>query len=124
MRAGVAMAFIWIGYGKFDSTPHSEWVQLFAQIGLGQWFRYFTGIVEIVGGLLYFPRRTCTIGAFLLSSAMIGATVALCTVLGSPVASVVPLTLFVAVLLIALRVPETESLQDHWRVRPLPGRQR
>jgi len=99
-------------------------VQIFARIGLGQWFRYFTGIAEIVGGLLYFPRRTCAIRAFLLSSAMTGGTVALWMVLGSPVASVVPLALFVAVVLIALRFPETDSLQNRWRVRPLPIRQR
>ena len=124
MRASIAVAFLWSGFGKFESTPHSEWVQVFPRIGLGQWFRYFTGSMEIAGGLLYLPRRTCAIGSVLLSSTMIGATVALCTVLRSPTASIVPFTLFVAVVLIALRIPEADSLQNRWRVQPLTVRHR
>jgi hypothetical protein len=33
----------------------SDWsirIGIFQQIGLGQWFRYFTGAVEIAGGVL------------------------------------------------------------------------
>jgi hypothetical protein len=35
----------------------TEWVGLFRQIGLGQWFRYFTGAVEILGGVLVLVPR-------------------------------------------------------------------
>ena len=122
-RGLVTLAFIGIGWGKFDTNPHGEWVRIFARIGIGQWFRYFTGIVEVAGGLLYLPPRTCRIGAVLLASAMIGAVFALCTVLASPVSSIVPLALLVAVVLIALRVPESDSLHNRWRVRPLTTRQ-
>jgi len=39
-RAAIALAFASFGVEKLFG---SNWVPLFAQIGLGQWFRYFTG---------------------------------------------------------------------------------
>jgi hypothetical protein len=51
----------------------------------------------------------------MLSCAMIGAAVALCTVLAAPIATIAPLSLLAAVLLIALRIPEADSLQRRWR---------
>jgi hypothetical protein len=35
------LLFIFVGKSKF--ADHSEWVTIFAKIGFGQWFRYFTG---------------------------------------------------------------------------------
>jgi hypothetical protein len=29
------------------NTSGSEWVRLFQQIGIGQWFRYFTGVAPV-----------------------------------------------------------------------------
>src|SRR6201981_2953277 len=49
-RIVVAMLFTFVGKSKF--ADHSEWIAIFAKIGFGQWFRYFTGIVQIVGGVL------------------------------------------------------------------------
>jgi len=59
LRGGVALAFIFFGFDKFPSRPDGEWVKFFAQVGVGQWFRYFTGIVEIAGAVLVvFPGGT------------------------------------------------------------------
>jgi hypothetical protein len=41
-RGAVSVAFIFFGVDKFSPG----WVQLFQQIGIGQWFRYFTGVGE------------------------------------------------------------------------------
>ena len=49
-RLIVAGLFISVGKGKF--AERGQWVAIFAQIGFGQWFRYFTGVLQIMGGLL------------------------------------------------------------------------
>ena len=89
----VGVVFIFIGYGKFAS--HGVWVRIFEQIGLGQWFRLFTGIVQVTGGVLMMPRRTRTAGAFLLGCTMIGAAIVDIAIMGSPVVIVPLLLLFV-----------------------------
>jgi putative oxidoreductase len=52
LRGSIALVFVLFGAEKFPVNPEGPWVKLFQQIGFGQWFRNFTGIVEILGGLL------------------------------------------------------------------------
>lgn len=106
LRIGVAVFFLMAGVDKFSADARNQWVAIFARIGVGQWFRYATGIVEIVGGGLYAFPATCKSGAVLLVSAMFGAIVAHVTVLGDPGASTIPAALIVATVLIALRDPD------------------
>ena len=54
-RVGLAVFFALVGYSKFNSDPHSEWVQIFERIGVGQWLRYVTGLMQIGGAI---ARRT------------------------------------------------------------------
>ncbi len=112
MRAGVMAAFISFGMDKFDSRPNGEWVQIFARIGFGQWFRIATGVIEIGGGVLYLFSRTNLVGAALLASTMLGATVAHFTVLRDPLSSMVTLTLLAAVVGVALRIPDAPSYRE------------
>ena len=51
LRGGVAILFILFGAKKFSSGPRSHWVDLFQEMGAGQWFRYLTGVVEVLGAL-------------------------------------------------------------------------
>jgi len=104
-RGLIAALFVFIGWGKFDATPNSEWVRIFARIGLGQWFRVFTGVVEVVGGALYLFPRTNKIGAALLASAMVGAMIVHIAVLHDPILIVAPLALLAAVVVVAARDP-------------------
>jgi putative oxidoreductase len=104
-RGLIAVLFVYIGWGKFDDAPNGEWVKIFARIGLGQWFRVFTGIVEIGGGVLYVFPRTNVLGAALLASAMIGAMVVHIAVLHDPILIVAPLALLAAVVVVAVRDP-------------------
>jgi uncharacterized membrane protein YphA (DoxX/SURF4 family) len=72
-RVAIVLAFVFIGWSKFSSDPRSLWVQLFDKIGFGQWFRYFTGVMQVAGALLMLHRRTITAGAAMLGCTMIGA---------------------------------------------------
>ncbi len=70
MRLAVALVFLLVGSEKmFGST----WIPLFTEIGLGQWFRYVTGIIQVTGAVLYAIPQSARIGMILLASTMAGA---------------------------------------------------
>src|SRR3954462_13353303 len=73
LRGGVAAFFVLMGSEKFASGPGAPWVAFFQQIGIGQWFRYLTGFMEIGGAVLYVVPRTGRIGATMLACTMAGA---------------------------------------------------
>jgi putative oxidoreductase len=70
LRAGVALAFILFGLDKFPSGPGAQWVRFFDQVGIGQWFRYFTGIVEIGAAVLVLFPSTTRFGIATLAATM------------------------------------------------------
>lgn len=72
-RIGVALIFALTGLDKIAPISSTYWAQTFDAIGFGQWFRYFTCGVEIVGGLLFLVPRTTIVGAGLLIATMVGA---------------------------------------------------
>lgn len=92
-RVAVVATFVFIGSTKFSNNPRSEWIKVFEQIGWGQWFRYFTGVVQVGGALLLATPWTITIGAFLLCCTMVGAAIVDATVMHSPGVALVPLVL-------------------------------
>jgi len=89
-RAAIALIFVLEGTEKFSSDPHSTWVRLFQQIGVGQWFRYVTGVVEVLGAVLVLIPWTVTAGLALLACTMAAATVIVFFVIGRPGESVFP----------------------------------
>jgi uncharacterized membrane protein YphA (DoxX/SURF4 family) len=95
LRGAIALAFVLFGVEKFQSAPGTEWVKLFGQIGLGQWFRYFTGIVEIAGGVLVLIPWTARIGLAILAVTMAGAALILDFVIGRPTDSIISTGFFV-----------------------------
>src|SRR5258708_24155766 len=83
-----ALPFIAAGGGKLAGT--AVMVELFAKVGLGQWFRYFTGLLEVAAGIGLLIPRYAFYAAVLLAIVMVGAFIAHVTVLGgSPAAPVV-----------------------------------
>jgi putative oxidoreductase len=98
----VALAFIGAGGAKLASA--AVMVELFDQVGLGQWFRYFTGLLEVAAGIGLLFSRYAFHAAVLSATVMVGAIIAHVTVLGrSPPA---PAVLFVLTGIIAyLRKP-------------------
>ena len=84
----LAAAFLAAGYAKLDGVPFM--VDLFAQIGLGQWFRVVTGVVEVVGAVALLVPSLASVGALWLGATMIGAVITHLFVLHtSPVAAIV-----------------------------------
>jgi uncharacterized membrane protein YphA (DoxX/SURF4 family) len=67
----VAAAFLAAGYAKLAGVPFM--VDLFAQIGLGQWFRVTTGVVEVAGAIALLVPGLASIGALWLGGVMVGA---------------------------------------------------
>lgn len=98
LRLAVTGVFLSIGADKFNQ--HSMWVKLFEQIGLGQWFRYLTGILQIAGAVLVIVPRTFLIGIGILACTMAGATAVWIVRFGAPGNAVIPAVVFIALVAI------------------------
>ncbi|MDP8981235.1 MAG: DoxX family protein [Acidobacteriota bacterium] len=95
LRGGVALVFFLIGMEKLTGNT---WVKLFEEIGFGQWFRYFTGIVQITGSVLLLIPWTARLGAGLIGCTMLGAIILHVFVLSTgPFTAVIPGILLVFV---------------------------
>jgi uncharacterized membrane protein YphA (DoxX/SURF4 family) len=70
----LALEFVGVSSAKLMGKP--EMVALFTAVGIGQWFRYVTGILELTGAVLIVVPRTRSIGAVLLATIMLGAITA------------------------------------------------
>jgi putative oxidoreductase len=93
-----ATQFFLTGLDKLSDAP--PMVQLFATVGLGQWLRYVTGVIEIAGSIALLVPSLVLVGAALLAMTMVGALVAHFTVLPFP--PVKPITLLAMILVVAL----------------------
>ena len=78
----VALAFVFVGGGKLAGT--AAMVELFDKVGLGQWFRYLTGFLEVTGGIGLLIPRYAFYAAILLVCVMSGAIFTHAIVGGSP----------------------------------------
>ena len=104
VRILLALAFGAAGISKLAGVP--QMVQVFDAIGFGQWFRYLTGGVEIVGAVLLLMPGTGFFGGLLLTATMVGAVATHLALIGdNPAPAIVlgVLSAFVA-----------------WRQRPVP----
>ena len=86
----VALVFVAAGSGKLLGT--ADMIALFQAVGIGQWFRYVTGLLEVLGAVLLVVPGQAALGAVLPACVMAGAVVAHLTVLHT--AATVPLVLF------------------------------
>jgi uncharacterized membrane protein len=68
-----AVSFLFAGYQKLAGDP--QMVALFTAIGWGQWFRYLTGTLEILGAVALLVPRLRALGALGLAGVMAGALV-------------------------------------------------
>jgi putative oxidoreductase len=71
LQGVIAAAFLAAGSAKLAGVPFM--VDLFQQIGIGQWFRVVTGVVEVVGGVALLTPGLASIGALWLGGTMVGA---------------------------------------------------
>jgi len=77
----LSLAFLAAAGAKLAGVPMM--VANFDKIGFGQWFRYVTAILEIVGAVALWVPRVRFQGAVLLAIIMMGAVVAHLTALGT-----------------------------------------
>jgi putative oxidoreductase len=88
LQIGAAGMFLMVGFFKLSGDP--QMVGLFDAIGFGQWFRYLTGSLEVLGAVLLLIPRLSGLGALLLAGAMLGAVAThLFVVGGSPLPAII-----------------------------------
>ena len=102
-----AAEFLWAGTRKLTGATG---VETFEAIGVGQWFRYLTGTIEIGSALLLLLPWLAAFGALALAATMVGAVLTnLFITAGSPV---IPLALLAVTTTIATM---------RWSDRRAPG---
>lgn len=105
MRLSAGVLFVAVGLAKFETK--SYWVELFAEVGLGNWFRYLTGVLQVLGGLLLLAPATMRAGTVLAGCTMAGAVAVHLFVLDTGIGgAIIPAGLLVFVAVIALRRPD------------------
>ncbi len=71
LQVGLAVLLLFAGGSKLAGAP--AMVALFDAIGVGQWFRYVTGLIEVVSAVALLVPPFAPFGALLLASTMVGA---------------------------------------------------
>ena len=103
----LALQFVMAGLAKLFGDP--AMVEMFTNIGIGQWFRYAVGALEIAGAVGVLVPRVSGLAALGLVCLMIGATLTNLFVLG--VSPLLTIGLLVVGALVAWgRWPQTRSL--------------
>ena len=88
LQIGAAGMFLMVGFLKLSGNP--QLVGLFEAIGLGQWFRYLTGTLEVAGAFLLLIPRMSGLGALMLAGVMVGAVVTHVFIVGgSPLMAII-----------------------------------
>ena len=88
----VAAVFLLAGSTKLYGTE--KMAVMLTKIGFGQWFRYLTGSLEIIGGIGLLTRRYAFYAALLLVPVMVGAVIThLAVIGGNPAGAIVLLVL-------------------------------
>ena len=79
LRVAAAALFLFAGYSKLTGQPMM--IETFDKVGVGQWFRYVTGILEVGGGVAVLIPAVSAWAAGLLLLVDIGAFLAQVSVL-------------------------------------------
>jgi uncharacterized membrane protein YphA (DoxX/SURF4 family) len=69
----IALAGMFLLSGGLKLTGAPQLVALFDSIGIGQWFRYVTGSIEVVSAVALLVPSWAAFGAVLLIPTMVGA---------------------------------------------------
>ena len=92
LQIGAAGMFLMVGFLKLSGN--AQLVGLFQAIGLGQWFRYLTGTLEVAGAFLLLIPRTSGLAALMLAGVMVGAVVTHVFIVGgSPLGAIILLVI-------------------------------
>ena len=103
MQALSALAFLATAAYKLSGAPAI--VAEFETIGLGQWFRYLTAVLEVLGAVALLLPRSAFYGAALLATVMVGALIAHAAILGMAAAMPAIILLILNVAIAYFRLP-------------------
>jgi len=101
LRAALAALFLFAAVMKL--IGQSMMVQEFDAVGLGQWFRYFTGALELVGGIAILIPSLSVPGALVVLLVDIGAFFAQAYVLHMDVVHTIVIAIAIGALLFLQR---------------------
>ena len=88
LQIAAAGMFLMVGFLKLLGNP--QLVGLFEAIGLGQWFRYLTGTLEVAGAILLLIPRSSGLSALMLAGVMACAVVTHVFIVGgSPLGAII-----------------------------------
>jgi len=111
----LAFVFLYSGASKF-MTHETYWIELFAQIGIGPWFRYFTGGLEVICAVLLLIPRSSAIAAALLACIMTGAVLTHLFILRDGYAAIFPgFPLLILIAVARNRHLASSRHEDTWR---------
>ena len=86
----VALAGMFLLSGGAKLAGVSEMVAMFDVIGVGQWFRYVTGFIEVVSAVALLVPSLAPFGAVVLAATMVGAIIVHVFIIGgSPAGPIV-----------------------------------
>ena len=85
----IALAAMFLFAGGLKLTGAPEMVTVFDAIGIGQWFRYVTGSIEVVSAVALLVPSWAAVGALLLIPTMVGAVVTHLFIVGGSSASAI-----------------------------------
>ena len=107
LQALLAIMFAMAGLAKVFGDP--AMVEMFATIGIGQWFRYVVGALEIAGAVVVLIPQLSGLAALGLLCLMAGATLTNVLVLGT--SPLLPIALMLVSAMVAwIRWPRTRTL--------------
>ncbi|PWT98556.1 MAG: DoxX family protein [Terriglobia bacterium] len=69
----VLLALEFLFAGGIKLAANAMVIAMFQTVGLGLWFMYFTGVLEVIGAIALLVPRFGRLGALLLSLVMLGA---------------------------------------------------
>jgi putative oxidoreductase len=106
LQAVLALMFVLSGFAKVGGD--AAMVEMFATIGIGQWFRSLGGALEIAGAVGVLVPRLSGLAALGLVCLMVGATLTNVFVLGT--SPLLPIALMLVSVLVAWgRWPQTST---------------
>lgn len=101
LKAASIMFFALASYWKL--TGAQPMVTEFAKLGWGQWFRYFTGVSEIIAIVLVLVPGISVFGTAMMLAIDVGAGIACATVLNEDWLHTLPVALVLLVMIVMER---------------------
>lgn len=101
LQGAAAAAFLAAGAAKLLGVPMM--VDVFARIGIGQWFRFLTGVVELAGAAMLLAPALAGAGALLLAATMVCAVLTHLLVIGGDPSPAILLLVVTSIVAVARR---------------------